>query len=331
MLHIGMGKTGTTHLQETLTRLRGPLGERGVLYPNLRRKPNHNVLVLGARHPERWPRGFRQLYPRPEDGQREFNIAWSQLVDQIETASPEVTVLSGEFFFYDLREGSLHERLGQLADSVTVCAYVRRPSDGYLSILQQALKASSKFSAPGPLRVRGTIDSYRQRFDQVLMRAYDSSSMVNGDIVDDFLTNFVPQAVPLRTPPRDIQRSNESMSAEAMQLIQDHRIAHVGRELDNVATQRTNRLLDVVRSMDSVVPGRTRPKLHAAVRVAVDRASSDLLWLRDEGVTFAEIDYENVDGAGAAMDGLVSVSDVCEVDQARLSGLRTAVINALLA
>ncbi|HEX5860251.1 MAG TPA: hypothetical protein VFY58_00315, partial [Nocardioides sp.] len=55
VLHIGMGKTGTTSIQGWLHRNRERLAERGILYPASPGERRHVRLGLAMQNPDRAP------------------------------------------------------------------------------------------------------------------------------------------------------------------------------------------------------------------------------------------------------------------------------------
>jgi hypothetical protein len=61
IFHIGLPKTGTTTLQNSLHAARGVLARQGVLYPSLERfgHLNHHPLILEVLPQEKLPRQFR--------------------------------------------------------------------------------------------------------------------------------------------------------------------------------------------------------------------------------------------------------------------------------
>lgn len=72
---------------------------------------------------------------------------------------------------------------------VRVVVYVRDPTSYYLSYVQQELKASHRFTAPLDfeypfLRV---ITVWRDRYPDLVVRAFDRDQMVAGNVVHDFL------------------------------------------------------------------------------------------------------------------------------------------------
>ncbi len=227
IIHIGMGKSGSTALQEFFSRSTEALSQQKILYPKASHSSiNHNLLVVGISEFKKLPRGLKQYYGSDavkarQDYQRQIR----DFEAQIKASRPNIVLFSGEFLFRVPEDKMFSEFVDffyGLADEVQVVAYIREPASWYLSLVQQTLKASGSFPPPYPIRFRPSIEAYRDAFKgQMNVVAFESSQLVEDDIITDFIHRFIPELSSVRSSFGN--KSNESMSAEAMSILQDYR------------------------------------------------------------------------------------------------------------
>jgi hypothetical protein len=302
VLHIGMPKTGTTALQECLQASRGYLADRRVLYPANPpgcRFHNHRLLVFGFTPYRKLPRHILR-YPAYTEANLAEKYAefLGHLYDQVRDSRPAWIVLSSETLFRRLgpeARRSLRRALEPLGD-LAVAAYLRRPSEYYLSNLQQRLKHSYRTGWLWVPPMSAILAGYARVFGPgaVRPRIYDRSLLAEGDIVRDFLGTSLPE-VPIDicklTPGK---HANETVSAEAMDLLGRYRAAFHA-EADNVATRDSIELVRTLRRADAAV-GAPRPRLRPEIAEAIDYARPDPLRLRDAyGIEFPDLDYRRLE------------------------------------
>lgn len=298
ILHIGMPKTGSTVLQDRL-RASGPaLAARGVLYPeNPPGCPfnNHRLLLFGFVPFDKLPRHIRKIPAyRPETLAADYAAFRAHLAAQVAEARPERMILSTESLFRDLGGGArraLAEALGPYGP-VTAAVYLRRPSAYYLSALQQHFKSSHKVApprVPAPLKV---LRAYGALFGPKAAhpRIYDRSLLAEGDIAADFLAAYLPGAGLGAADLAPASRTNESLSAESMDILRAYRADFHG-ERDNVSAPDSSQLVRVLARIDGLAEA-PRPRLRPEIAEAVDYANPDALALRDQwGLVFPGLDY----------------------------------------
>jgi hypothetical protein len=333
ILHIGMTKAGSSALQAGLFSVRQQLRDSGVLYPDGGRVRNSHILLLQGLVPRaRLPRGVRRLYGDNIAALERDMRAWLADVEAaIDAACPHTVILSEEFLFYVIDESALIElrrRMLGLGHSVEVVAYLRRPSEHYLSSVQQLLKASHRIPGPNPVAYRPTIEGYANHVaDRLHVVQYDRDSWHDGDILHHFLTSFVPD-VDLRDAV-PAERVNESLSAEAMSLLAEYR-SRVWPDEHNRFTEDTNRVVQALAASDGEVAGNRVPCLHDDVARTVDQSSVDLLWLRDRyGIDFGGVDYSAIRPAAGHHPPFASVDCMCRVDADRREELMWRVMHRL--
>jgi hypothetical protein len=333
VLHIGMTKAGSSALQAGLFSVRQQLRDSGVLYPDGGRVRNSHILLLhGLVPPARLPRGLRRLYGDNVGALERDMHAWLAGVEAaIDATRPHTVILSEEFLFYVVDDNALMElrrRMLSLGHSVEVVVYVRRPSEHYLSSVQQLLKASHRIPGPNPVAYRPTIEGYANHVaDRVHVVKYDRDNWHDGDILHHFLTAFVPDADMRAMAP--MTHVNESLSAEAMSLLAEYR-SRVWPNEHNRFTEDTNRIVHALAASDSEVAGNRVPCLHDDVARMVDQSSSDLPWLRDRyGIDFGGVDYSAIQPAAGHRPPFASVDCMCPVDADRRDELMWRVIHRL--
>lgn len=325
VLHIGMPKAGSTALQTGLAALRRPLRASGVVYP---KSPvigkKQTLLISGLRAPDYLPRQLRQMYEgRFPDFDRDAEAWFRRLSEAVRARRPAALLLSHEGLFAVKDKGSLQlldRRLRSLGGPVDVVAYVRRPSDQFISMAQQTLKASHDIRRPQTTSYCATLEGYRKHVaDALWVFPYDRTAWPGGDILRHFLDTFVPDVdVPLDQIRRE---PNESLSAEAMSVLAEYRKVF-WPEANARFTPDTRRLIRALIAADADLGGARRPRLHEPVRRFIDHSSTDVLSLRDEyGVVFDGIDYAAVGTPQGHPPAADSVEDLCEVDPERKAEL----------
>lgn len=335
LLHLGSPKTGTTALQARMTGCFSELTRQGVLYPRVSSHPiSHHFLSFMLREKTGLPRLFRQLYrDHPAWLARDFARDWNQVKAQVRKHAPHTLVLSSESLYVatDVERGpAFRDMLRSLSPEISLVAYIRRPSQYYLSRIQQDLKSSSTFAPPGPINFRQRIEFFETLFGQpAALVAYNRENLHQGDITADFIHRFLPDTI-LSAPDKG-SGVNETLSAESMSLLQEYR--RINHPVDDyeifpgsirfrMALQNTEREEGLY----------IRPVLHPGVTDYIDHATIDLIWLRDtRGFVFSGIDYDRLGRSGVEWPSFQSckrVADVCEVDEDRKAEILMRTIKA---
>jgi hypothetical protein len=150
LLHVGHAKTGTSSIQSSLAAARGPLSEAGVLYPMppsfLSNSTNHNSLASGFGSEDRVLRGLKhKIQGSTLTTSDIFDRYCREIVSQIDKMIPHTIIISGEALFRPLdgpEADPFVKFVKSISNNISVCVYTRRPSEYYLSSMQQKLKAS---------------------------------------------------------------------------------------------------------------------------------------------------------------------------------------------
>ena len=301
LLHIGMAKTGSTALQQSLLLSHAALAARGVLYPQ--NPPgvsfvNHKLILAGMFEYDRLPghlirRGSSEELARKS---ARFLKDTRRAVDEM---APRCLILSTESFFRALPRPA-HAKLTKLLEGMLgetrVVAYLRRPSEHYVSRLQQKLKDSYLVPAPDARKYRKVIESYAEAFgvNALSLNLYHRPSLVEGDIVADFAAKHLASYGIVRAELAKPERTNETISAESVDISRRFRLAF-HRDNDNRFTPDSAQLIAALRAADAAT-GALRPQLRPGLADRIDYTCYDALWLRDQhGIEFPDFDYRQVE------------------------------------
>ncbi|MEM8538359.1 MAG: hypothetical protein AAGF56_10930, partial [Pseudomonadota bacterium] len=215
VLHIGDGKCGSSAIQSSLLQAGDALQQMGVYYPLSEGIHNHFFMAAFAGTPAK--------FPLPPPGKLEA------MVDAIKTAAarsgPDDTiVLSGESMFLK-KPAALRDAVTRLVPQMRalhVIAYVRKPTEMYLSLVQQRLKSSHWFQKPEkytrPIQRPVKVWKALGLADTLQVRRFARGDLEGEDAVTDFaacLARITGFAVPLQPV-----RENTSLSLEQCIVLQ---------------------------------------------------------------------------------------------------------------
>lgn len=264
-VHIGHQKTGTSSLQATFYRNAALLASHGLHYME---RPTHHAV---ARHHE--------AVRRQADDHKELK----RFLSEAKARSWPQGLLSSEAFTR-LSDEEAAEFVGTartVARRVSVLLYVRHPVSFVSSSASQGLRMGRTLaeigSSPRVLPIRAMVARWRGLVgaENMTVRGFASSLLVNGDIIDDVLQVLGLSHV---APELDRVRSNEAFSVLGIHLLDRARILK-GRD------QWPAPLLDVF----GEVPG---PKFVLPQRVldaVAEACVPELDFLRDEfGIVLPE-------------------------------------------
>lgn len=302
ILHIGHGKTGTTSLQNYLYRNAIDFRRLGYLFPTRNSvRENHILLPAGFVRGEGFHIAHKQIYLNNfKRFERDFKRFWAALVADIDEFSPHTVILSAEQMFRDFSATSripLAEFLGEYFSDVTVVAYIRSPAPDYFSRLAQRLKTGSKVPDLAARKIRGVIEYYEGQFpDRVRLHPFDRQQMNAGDILQDFISRYVPEALSLVKKPN----SKDANTSSPWPLLRGLRELRLRVQPNAEAPSFSTRARVSVAALDY---NRLHPeKQKFDVRLLPDvedflqRSAVDHLWLRDRyGVVFSDLDYAQID------------------------------------
>ncbi|NNM01420.1 MAG: hypothetical protein HKO62_11760 [Gammaproteobacteria bacterium] len=332
VLHIGHPKTGSTALQHALSSTADVLMGHSVLYPT-QAEPRSEKHALATPYLT----GFEYQALRRRTGLEGEALRmlsadyWDSVVSEVRAVNPECLILSNEGFWLVPRNRlrAFREKLDEVCDSVTVCAYLRSPAARFLSQMNQDVRMFREIAPPAPDYYRTVIEAWQSAgFERCSWRVYSSARLIDGDIVADFCAEYLPPAVSARDLPRH-PGANQSVSSEALAVLQRLQRDRPGQ---GARDPERARIVALVRAADTAAGGQRRPKLKPEIEASLVAGCTDLHWLREHcGINFDDVDMARA-ASGATVDlaGLSHVEDFCLIDQERAETLQTRVMQALL-
>ncbi|MEL7084479.1 MAG: hypothetical protein AAGM36_08270 [Cyanobacteria bacterium J06597_1] len=206
IIHIGFHKTGSTALQKGLYNSRELLLENKILYPDLGTFQHLGLIPIFKESPESYVRS------RLKDLDREEALEWgrsqaSALDSQIQESNADLCILSSEGFSR-LSKPEL-QRFKAFLDcrfnEYVIAAYIRDPSDGYSSVLQQDIRSGNRRPVLKDLypwtfksRNRELLEKLLDVFKLEILKVFKFSrdALIDGDIVCDFTFRLnIPKVV----------------------------------------------------------------------------------------------------------------------------------------
>lgn len=334
ILHIGMPKSGTSALQNTLRANRDLLLKHGILYPAGGDLPkNHNILIAALAEENQLPRIFRQVYQN-EPGKRFDDVrkVVATIADRARKSKVHTVILSGEMLFTTLSDengSQLRSMLLSIGSRISVVAYIRHPAKHYLSMAQQAIKASSRIPSPKGRGFRNVLESYSQVGDEMIVNGYERELLHAGDITQDFCRKVLGVGEEFLKAIATV-RSNETMSAEGMDILQRYR-KHACAGKNGVFTADANLVEKITRRTDPEVIPFGRPELRREIEETIVRSAVDLPWLRDVWkIEFDGVDYDMPFKADKHAVVPRSVDEICILDGERRDRLLFLILKALV-
>ncbi|MEZ8949843.1 sulfotransferase domain-containing protein [Vibrio sp. 10N.247.311.18] len=188
-LHIGQPKTGTSAIQGTLVKSRKVLLDNSVHYPGAACFLGHNALALSMVGIERFG---------------DFNFHLDSFYQEVTMMNAKTVVCSSEHFDREdvVRSHNLKHFLDRLSKQfdIKVIIYVRNPSDLIESLFYQFVKHNNaKYTFDDMvndphyksyLDIEGKVNLWADVVgkDNVMVNLFDRNTLVNGDVIDDFLS-----------------------------------------------------------------------------------------------------------------------------------------------
>ena len=230
VLHVGMGKTGTSSIQGWHHRNRQRLARHGILFPQSPGKRRHGRLTLAIQADDARRRHDRRGTPEPPASELR-PVVIDGLRAEIRATRPSRMLLSDEGLCGQPDEAlaSLRELLDGVTDSVRVVFYLRRQDEHLCSRYQQAIKwngLTARLSERADRMEHATLYDYQARLeawqrvfrpDELVVRRFERADFVGGTLQRDFL-----DAAGLDLRPDDFEEvpaRNTSLDAESVELV----------------------------------------------------------------------------------------------------------------
>jgi hypothetical protein len=219
-VHIGVYKTGSTSIQNTLFNNREKLLENGINYLSI--EPNHSPMFfsLFAREPHEDLRNIMRRMDTPEKAAAFNDAIKRKLRDEFSKNKSPKMVISAEGLstVYNGAE-QLKELLDPHASAYRIIVYVRDPYEYTSSATFQRLKEGLALNDPSRRLAIPEYKSWLWKYvcvfgrQNVDFRIFDSSRFVGGELLPDFLAAIGES--PELAKELKIERANEALSHEA--------------------------------------------------------------------------------------------------------------------
>jgi hypothetical protein len=297
LVHMGMGKTGTSSLQQSLSTASENLRDKGVFYPRFRPQDvAHHLLVALCGDPNRIPPLNLREVGGPEAAVAQAKAAWEAVRREVEARRPEVLVFSSEHLILSTDrddKANLVSYLSELSDDIVPIVYVRHPVHDFRSNVQQRLKSSNRPFLPHGIRIKNAVLDTEAEFPSpIQLVAFDRQVLQGGDIISDFAGRFLsPLVDPAELP---AVRSNVGQSAEALVLM-----ARLREELGDADGRGFKVVINPqIRKLDRDDPTTQPLTLLPEVEEAVLRAAVSHRWLAEtDRLQIPDLDIKKIDGA----------------------------------
>ncbi|HYJ66412.1 MAG TPA: hypothetical protein VEX15_01990 [Nocardioidaceae bacterium] len=269
VLHIGSGKTGTSSIQTFMHRNRERLADLGHLYPKTPGVTRHIRLGLYIRPDDTlddyigW---HRQRASSPQAFRKSFR---RRLFREINESGLSRVLFSDEALYGSSSESlrRLSRFTHRIAGSLRVVVYLRRQDDHFVSRYQQVVKVGetrrlTEWAAE--LDHASTYD-YHARLrmwerlldpDEFVVRRFESSSFVDGSLLQDFF-----EAVRIDARAEDLTQSpirNIRLDAETVEffrLYNLHRVENEGARVGLIDNRKlVTRMAEVARGPALTLP-----------------------------------------------------------------------------
>lgn len=322
ILHLGSAKTGSTSLQTSLDMARSKLARKGVWYPLVERRVprRHNILATPfQRNVQRVYAGKKIKGMQPVD----YALAqWEQIAKSAHKY--ETVVVSSEHLgAIDHVEKFSEFFRSKFPDAeAEAIYYMRKPSKHAASRMQQRIAANHLLTNFRPINYYSVVKTWKEYFP-VQLREFSPTALKGGGIASDFA-----QTISLDVELTEV-RKNESLSAEAMQILQDYRMQYYS-DIPNKFTPDTLDLKVLLKDL----PNEQNKKAVLQDRVADTLDRMEFVHkLKDAfGFEFEDLDYSKGIVTPAEIDEVfkgTEVRDYMEFDETRFRELQMEVLHTL--
>ncbi|AKF25716.1 hypothetical protein YH65_10210 [Sulfurovum lithotrophicum] len=242
-LHIGTEKTGTTSIQSTLRHNEIILKAHSILFPS---SPllggNYSGFVYSFLEPEEMITVLKQAGAGEYEGVFRDNphFILDTLSKQIRSSECQTVIISSELLHSRITTDEEIKKIKAWAekefDEITVVCYLRRQVDMMISAFSTRLKEGGDVNAmipelfenfidhltkeeelPHYIDYRKMLDQWSRYFPDMVCREFSRDTMLDGDVVKDFLSLVAPQ---LQMEQIEIpQEKNQTLDGKVLELL----------------------------------------------------------------------------------------------------------------
>lgn len=270
--HIGLGKTGSTSIQTFLETNEVALRERGFIVPKSAGRRNHRRFPMYAQDDHvinnlRRAKGYTNL-AKIEKFRERFR---QEFLDEAAGWPKNSIILATSEQTSQLRTPSSHNRLNELllaaGQSAKIIIYFRRQDGMIVSEYSQFIKGGKTSTLEEEIKIaegRRTYNYYTTALawakvfgkENILVRPFERSQMVNGDVVQDYLSVI---GITDLTPFQMVPEKNRSLDIHVIEYLRQLN-RHVPRWAQTGRNPGRTGLADV---LEAISDG-PRPRLSAA-------------------------------------------------------------------
>ena len=317
LLHIGSGKTGTTSIQHFFCRNHYELKKLGILYPiNKSITPNHILLTPGfVKYDSIRPPHYRFYMDNFRKYKNDFHRFKHHLDKDIKKFKPKILIFSVEQLFRDfgdVSEKNIAEFLKPYFSEIKVIAYIRDPVGDYISRASQRMRTGTIIPSPGVRNIRSVLEYYESQFPKcVYVNAFEKKQLIGGDVVNDFLSKFLPQALFLYKK-YNKKISNESLSSDLLFKLNQERLKiQPHAERPTISTIAWLAKIRRTHIMQGINERKNKLILKPKVKKYIEESAKDYLWLKEKyAINFSMIDYSKIKLQQKEMNSCRKFSDI---------------------
>jgi hypothetical protein len=281
-LHIGTEKTGTKSIQSLLSSNRGVLSRLGFLYPTSPGQLNHICLAILAGAPEHTPDLALEFGLVDGEARSRYSDAFQQeFANEVSECNATTLILSNEHLSSRLRSKDeivrIRELLFKYSESVKVVVYLRPQDDMLLSSYSTSVKSGSvdKFGLPrGAARDYMDYDKILDPWSEVLgaqnvlVRIFQKSRLIQGDVLTDFCSTLGIQLSELSFP----DKKNRSLDGKSLLFLREFN-KHVPRYESNGVNPLRGKIAEVLEAHSCGPPLKVDKDALAEFRASFDEGN----------------------------------------------------------
>ena len=203
-LHIGTEKTGSTSIQAFLKINKPLLGEQGIGVPSELGTEMHFILQLMA-NDDNYTDSFTMNLELSNNAEERMALKqnWEErFIQEIQESTHQTWIISCETLQSRLRKteeiARLKTILKKVFQEINIVLYLRDPISLYISRMTEQAKAAIKVELVNPELLRNQFDiaNHKRTIQlwensmgkgQMIVRLFEKSSMINGNVIDDFI------------------------------------------------------------------------------------------------------------------------------------------------
>ena len=325
IVHAGLPKTGSTSVQKLLFENAHLLEAQGIHFvptPDQPGAPNHNLLALAFGDSVK--RVFRRRYGNDLAAlKRDSRGAWLDLRNDFDASGKSTLLLSGEFFSGSDPTTLLPFVRGLFGPiEITTVFYLRRPSALFASHLQQKAKGNPKIRNLQRFKQASMLAPWSNH-GNLILRELHKDRLVDGDVRKDLAQLVGIDTSDFVFPPR----ANESVSAEGIELLLQHRRFNFPDAPAEILPQ-SKRLLRMIRDLEEQLPHTfSKPALLPDFATYLDTDEEDLRELKARfGFEYAGLRVRKGSPDNPALEShqFERVREILEFDRPAFRRLRKA-------